>query len=698
MFRLNRHTLLLLACCCYTFSFARTNNCTAAFNYSAGNNNAVTFFAYDSLQVSHHWIFGDGSPAIISTQGAITHQYSKPGQYEVKHIVENRNTNCRDSIVKTITVPWLDQCNASWYFSKDSANLSIRFHNTSTTFTGIKTLRWNFGDGAIADSQDPVHTYAKAGVYTVCLNIETNSGCKSEYCTSIQLIDSVGDCALAPKYYYYKQPDSCQTIQFYNTSSPVNNGVHFTWNFGDGNSSHDLNPAHHYSKPGKYYVCLVAEAAPGCRKVYCDSVMAYCDPCSTPLSYTYSIDSLNCKKINFKTQSFNSFSKTDFVWNFGDGIVSHDVNPSHTYNHNGIYRVCLVSETGSSCRREFCDSVIIRCADSCTIQPAYRWRQDGTSNKIIFTNLTTGLNATVGYAWKFGDNTTSNDVNPAHVYANPGIYTVCLVAESGNNCRKEICQQVEIKACNVLARFEPKHDSAQWNKVWFANVSSPVNAIWQTNWSYGDGGSSQDYNSFHVYDKAGVYNVCLKVTSLNGCSSSYCDTVTIVKKDSCVAKANFSHYSSSASSASVKFEALYQSNTAQYSWSFGDSTAGVGRIAYHNYAKAGKYNVCLTIKDGQCLVSYCETITIEKSADGNRIAVSPNPAVNTVSIDVNLDRPGQLSIRFMDGSGGIRSTFSRNGVSGNNRFSLPISSLSHGLYLVEIKSNSGTWFSRFVKG
>jgi PKD repeat protein len=333
------------------------------------------------------------------------------------------------------------------------------------------------------------------------------------------------------------------------------------------------------------------------------------------------------------------------------------------------------------------------------MQPAYSWRQDGASNKIIFTNLTTGSNAAVDYAWKFGDSTTSNDINPVHVYARPGVYSVCLVVESGNNCRKEICQQVEIKsACNVIARFETKRDSTQWNKIWFTNVSSPVNNIWKTNWAYGDGTSSQDYNSFHVYNTPGVYNACLKVTSLNGCSSEYCTTIIVVKKDSCTVKANFSHYSSSASSLSLKFEALYQSNTAQYSWNFGDSTAGPGRIAFHNYTRAGKYNVCLTVKDGNCAVTYCEEIIIEKSANGNRVSLFPNPAVNTVSIDITLDRPGQLSIRFLDGSGGVRSTFGRSGVSGSNLFSLPVNNLSHGLYLVEIKSDAGTWFSRFIKG
>ena len=783
MLRLNRLTLLLLACCCYLFSTAQSTSCTADFTYSVENNNLVDFFAKDSIGTNNHWLFGDGSPVLVTTSGIVSHQYAQAGTYEVKHFIERPNSNCHDSIVKLITVTTLDECSASFYFQKDSSTLSYHFFNSSLSSTGIKKMYWSFGDGTVSDLLSPVHTFAGSGSYNVCLHIESNNGCTSEHCQQLQVIDSVGTCALAPYYQYHKIADSCKRIYFTNVSGPVNTTIHYTWNFGDGTTSHDLSPVHDYASTGKYYVCLVAEAGTNCRKEYCDSVSVGCDPCEISLAFTFRRDSLNCKKLLFQNQSAHALSNTHFIWNFGDGTTSNDINPSHVYNQTGVYRVCLVSETGSNCRKEFCDSVtvgcepcdislaytyrrdslnckkllfqnqsvhvlsnthfiwnfgdggtsndinpshiynqtgvypvclvsetgsncrkqfcdtvIVHCEDSCHIQPAFSWKkEDTTSNTIDFTNLTITSSVGAHYNWQFGDGTSSHDVNPTHVYAQPGVYTVCLVVET-NNCRKEICEPIEIRTCNVTAHFEKLQSATSTNTVYFNNDSKPVNNIWQTSWSYGDGASSHDYNSFHKYDKGGVYNVCLTLISLNGCSSKYCDTVQIAKTDTCAVNANFSHYISSTNSSAVKFEALYQSNTAEYNWYFGDSSAGVGRIAYHIYNKSGKYNVCLTVKDNHCSTTFCQDITIDKPANGGRVVVYPNPAVNTVSIDVNLDRPGQLSIRFLDGSGAVRGTFSKNGAAGSNHFILPIDKLSQGIYLVEIRADNGTWFSRFVKG
>jgi len=697
MLRLNRLAFLLLACCCHLFSAAQTTNCTADFNYSVANSNVVSFTAKDSTGAIHHWLFGDGGIAVLSTNGNITHSYLKPGKYEVKHYIERPNTNCRDSAVKTITLEWVDQCNASFYYQKDSSALRWQFFSNSSSVTGIKKLYWNFGDNSFSDAQNPVHTFAKPGTYNVCLSIETNSGCTSQHCVQLQLTDSSNTCLLKPAFQYHKDSASCKKIYFNNLSAPATTPVQYSWNFGDGASSHDANPVHVYTQTGKYYVCLLAEAGTGCRKEFCDSVMVRCDSaCNIVARFEWKKDSASCEKIHFFNYSVPATPNALYSWLFGDGTISNDASPLHTYNKQGKYLVCI-TVTNGNCKNYYCDSVTVRCEEACNMQPSFNWKTTEGSTRLYFTNLTIATTTAVHYTWYFGDSSYSHDINPMHVYAQTGRYTVCLVAET-NNCRKETCQQIEIKACNVVARFEKRQAASNPHMVYFSNVSQPVNNIWQTYWTYGDGTASRDYNSYHLYDKPGMYHVCLKVISLNGCISEYCDTIRIAATDSCVINANFSHYSASSGSPSVKFEALYQSNTAAYNWNFGDSTAGIGRIAYHTYNKSGKYNVCLTIKDGHCTSSHCETITIEKSANAGRVAVFPNPAINTVTVEVNLDLPGQLTIRFLDGSGGERSSFSRTGASGSNRYSLPVEKLSHGIYLVEIKSNSGSWISRFVKG
>ncbi|MES2798746.1 MAG: PKD domain-containing protein [Bacteroidota bacterium] len=50
---------------------------------------------------------------------------------------------------------------------------------------------------------------------------------------------------------------------------------------------------------------------------------------------------------------------------------------------------------------------------------------------VIFNNNSANGNA---FFWDFGDNTTSTQVNPTHLYAGPGVYTVTLVVSDTNGC------------------------------------------------------------------------------------------------------------------------------------------------------------------------------------------------------------------------------------------------------------------------
>lgn len=50
---------------------------------------------------------------------------------------------------------------------------------------------------------------------------------------------------------------------------------------------------------------------------------------------------------------------------------------------------------------------------------------------VIFNNNSANGNV---FEWDFGDNTTSNEVNPSHTYAGPGIYTVTLIVSDSAQC------------------------------------------------------------------------------------------------------------------------------------------------------------------------------------------------------------------------------------------------------------------------
>jgi len=68
---------------------------------------------------------------------------------------------------------------------------------------------------------------------------------------------------------------------------------------------------------------------------------------------------------------------------------------------------------------------------------------------VTFDNFSQNANE---YVWHFGDGTTSTELNPTHIYAQPGTYIVELTAD--NNCAADIFQQSVVLNGNATATNE----------------------------------------------------------------------------------------------------------------------------------------------------------------------------------------------------------------------------------------------------
>lgn len=64
----------------------------------------------------------------------------------------------------------------------------VTFTNNSTTFGGVSSLEWKFGDGTTSTQSNPTHTYAAPGVYDVRLIIADNSGCSDSATTTVTVV------------------------------------------------------------------------------------------------------------------------------------------------------------------------------------------------------------------------------------------------------------------------------------------------------------------------------------------------------------------------------------------------------------------------------------------------------------------------------------------------------------------------------
>lgn len=65
---------------------------------------------------------------------------------------------------------------------------NVAFTNTSTNGA---TYAWDFGDGSTSTQQNPTHTYAANGTYTVCLTVTSADGCIDVVCNDV-IVSSIG--------------------------------------------------------------------------------------------------------------------------------------------------------------------------------------------------------------------------------------------------------------------------------------------------------------------------------------------------------------------------------------------------------------------------------------------------------------------------------------------------------------------------
>ncbi|MGB3075094.1 MAG: PKD domain-containing protein [Chitinophagales bacterium] len=200
------------------------------------------------------------------------------------------------------------------------------------------------------------------------------------------------------------------------------------WDFGDGFTSTEQNPAHTYISPGEKTVCLIANNECG-DSIVCKSVFVNCIAAA---NFSSSANDLEVEFTN------TSASATGYLWDFGDGTNSSITSPVHSYSSLGTFHVCLIAY-GLCVNDTTCMDVTLQCSTESD------FTYTTNVNQVFFTNQ--AIN-TLFYFWEFGDGQQSFAPNPNHTYTANGIYTACLTAYG--DCDTPItCKEITIIATGI---------------------------------------------------------------------------------------------------------------------------------------------------------------------------------------------------------------------------------------------------------
>lgn len=373
------------------------------------------------------------------------------------------------------------------------------------------------------------------------------------------------------------------TFTDHSTGSPTA----WEWNLGNSTIAINQNPSTSYTTPGTYTVSLKVTNSSGTNT---KTLVNYITIVPAPIvGFTSTDTAISCapKAVSFtNTSNPNSTGATTYLWDFGDGSFSSQVNPTHTYTVAGTYNVSLVVTNGAGCTNVFNRAQYVRVAPQPTA--GFTAINNNSCTAPVTASFTNTSSGAVSYLWDFGDGGTSTAASPTHTYTTSGSFTVKLIATNSNGCRDTIIKPAFANVGTLAVGFTASTLSTCTNKaITFTNTTNP--GAGNCRWDFGDGTFSTSINPTHSYQNIGNYTVKL-VVNYNNCSDSTTKVISVTQGP------NLQFSSTNNISCNLPQTVNFNntsSNGASYTWFFGDGGTSTAISPSHTYTAAGQYTVTL---------------------------------------------------------------------------------------------------------
>lgn len=138
--------------------------------------------------VSYQWFRDCSIPSMMQPIAGATNQTYTPSSYGWDYSVVVTSGSCVD----TSTCVFIDTNCMAYFRATQTTPGQVILIDSSYGASAALSFTWNFGDGSIANTRYPSHTYAAAGTYQVTLYIyDTLSGCSNFYHDTIT-VDTSG--------------------------------------------------------------------------------------------------------------------------------------------------------------------------------------------------------------------------------------------------------------------------------------------------------------------------------------------------------------------------------------------------------------------------------------------------------------------------------------------------------------------------
>ncbi|MFN6374602.1 MAG: PKD domain-containing protein, partial [Chitinophagia bacterium] len=561
-----------------------SNDLTQCFDRNQVKLNSTS--SVDSGTLNLLWKFGDGTQR---TSKNPNYSYSDTGTYNGKLIVTT-NIGCQDSVGFIVRI----NPSPSTLFEIDQpiqcfAGNIFTLTNKSLISSGQLSYFWEFGDGKTSTIINPTYGYNREGIYVIKLTATSQSGCGNSTEKFI-LIQETPQTAFS-----VNRKQQCfneNEFVFLNSSTITDDQLTYKWHFGDNDSSELKDPTHRYLVSGTYIVTLTSYSSYGCSSVYRDTITVY----ESPVSSFMVNDSIQCFKGN--SFSFDNLSTLNsgpikYTWNFGDSTLSFNKNASKSYNKADSFTVSLITESEFGCIDTARKVILVLPTPSISIVVDSS-KNCLNNNEFVFSNSGTNQGRKLTYLWNFGDNSTSSDSVPKHVFVSPGDYIVSLKLIDSNACSDSATITIKVKN-NPTVQFDIDDPSQciDGNVIKLTN-NTDISIIQDLEWNFGNGQISKQNDPSISYGAAGNYDITLTIVSRNGCISSLKKSVVIYERPAVSFSVNSSIQCLTENLFAFTNTSSITSGTLTYSWNFGNGNSSGNQNPTYAYPNEGNYTVTLT--------------------------------------------------------------------------------------------------------
>ncbi|MCB0594277.1 MAG: PKD domain-containing protein, partial [Phaeodactylibacter sp.] len=455
------------------------------FSYSV-NGLTVSFNNTSANAQTYQWAFGDGD---FNNVLSPVHTYATDGLYLVSLTASNA---CGPVTVEEFVIVELPmQAGFSGNSLLGCPGASISFADLSTG-TPVE-WNWSFEGGmpAVSNSPSPSIAYENPGVYDVSLTVTNALGTSSTYSRQNYIAILPAPEAI----FTYQYAPGGLTVQFANASTGADDWL---WEFGDGATSSQGNPAHTYSADGNYTVTLTTTSQCG------QDAMTRNIEVVTPPIAGFSADVLaGCAPLTAQMANESSPNAATFQWFFPGGTPGTSTLPDPVVDFNapGAYQVTLISTNAAGS-----DTTTLTVSIDGGPQSEFAIEYTPGDTEASFENQSSNADSLL---WIFENGATSTAESPSYNFSSDGIFPVTLIAF--NACDNDtLTQQVEVVTAPA-ASFEL---DAAAGCTPFTTQASDLSSSNTTDWAWSAPGAtpetSTEQNPSFTFAAPGSYTITLE--------------------------------------------------------------------------------------------------------------------------------------------------------------------------------------------